>query len=252
MSEPHSATLHSFCKFWRIAISEGATKSWETGFGKAIEIGALLLAIGLFGVKQYHKNHNTFDVSIGEEFVNYWVAILPLFAGGLWFLFHIFRQPYEIYKKQFTDHQEEIEEKDLKINEMSAEIIILQGKLAEKSEADKLVIAKQAAKELLGFRLRALEYRLQESRELNNYEFEGERKAKQWEATSRVFEETETCLRKHLTEAEGALFYIAKSAPIQEINNDPYFGQRRMDYAWHYNCIIAKRDCLAEILKRLD
>jgi hypothetical protein len=122
--------------------------------------------------------------------------------------------------------------------------------LAEKSAADKLVEERRLTKELLGYRLRALEYRLWEAKEHSCYEFEGDVKDKAWESTKKLIKETEDCIRKRLTESEAALFYVARSAPIKEILDDPYDGQKRMDWIWHVNSITAKRDALVEIIKR--
>jgi hypothetical protein len=47
--------------------------------------------------------------------MNYWVAISPLGVGAAWFLFHVFRQPYKIYKEQHDEYKQIIEQRDEKI-----------------------------------------------------------------------------------------------------------------------------------------
>jgi hypothetical protein len=121
MSDQKPNAPHSFCKFWSKAVWEGAKNSWA-GFGKAIEIAGLFLGLGLLEVRHLHTANKDFDVANGEEFVNFWVAVSPSIVGFTWFLFHIFRQPYLIYKKQFEKHESKIKEKESKIQELSGDV----------------------------------------------------------------------------------------------------------------------------------
>jgi hypothetical protein len=84
--------------------------------------------------------------------MNTWIQlIIPGALLVVFLVYHFARAPYEIYKEQFEKHEDEIEIKEARNAELAIEIDILTGKLAEKSEADKLVIARAAAKEALGY-----------------------------------------------------------------------------------------------------
>jgi len=93
----------SFWTFWGSAFWQGAKKSRE-GFGAAIELATVFLGLGLLWLVWYSKHHPNFNIANGEEFVNYWVAILPLAIGFTWFIGHVFYQPYKAYREQFDHH----------------------------------------------------------------------------------------------------------------------------------------------------
>jgi Zn-finger domain-containing protein len=76
-------------------------------------------------------------------------------------------------------------------------------------------------------------------------------KEKEWQTTKALFASTESLLKTLLTEAEASLFSVATPAPIKEISDDPYFSESRMDWQWHVNYIIVKRDELKKIIERL-
>lgn len=107
---PHKS--YSCRGFWSAVISEGFKKSRE-GFGLAIEIGMLFLGLAFIFIVWYSRHHKNFDVSKWEDFVNYWVAVIPIGVGLGWLLSHIIRTPYKIYKEQF----EKINELELKLYE---------------------------------------------------------------------------------------------------------------------------------------
>ena len=124
-------------------------------------------------------------------------------------------------------------------------------KPAEKSEADKLVIKKQFAKKMLGAELEALQARLNNAMNISRWQFKDDLKDKELQTTRTLFVSTESLLKTLLTEAEAARFSIATGKPVKEVTDDPYNAESRMDWQWHINCIIAKRDKLEEIMKEL-
>lgn len=232
-------------------------------------MATVFLGLGLLWLVWYSKHHPNFNIASGEEFVNYWVAILPLAIGFMWFIGHVFYQPYKVYKEQFGQHAKEIEElnekhaveiKELKANnEQLGQTIIswiekmdaLQAKLAERSEADKLVTAKQTAKHSLGNSLMSFQRRLQEAKNISRYEFEDDVRKREWELTNSLFGATEENIGFLLTNAEVALFRDARPAPLPDPEKYDIFTTREQEWQWHVNFIIAKKDELKRIIERI-
>lgn len=109
--KPHESQRsqpRSFFAFWGLAIKKGCQKSREK-FGGAIELASFILGIGLLGVAWYSQHHKEFNAARGEEFVNYWTAIIPLGVGLLWLFYHILKAPHEIYLELHKKLQNEIE-----------------------------------------------------------------------------------------------------------------------------------------------
>jgi hypothetical protein len=141
---------YGFISFWWTAFIEGSKKSWETGFGRGVEAVTFISGFCLIRMVWKSKHDSNFDIGKWEDFMNYWVAAIPLGVGFLWFVGHIFYQPYKIYKDQEDRHREVLDE-------VLTEKVELQRQLDKKLESDKLVLDKQTAKELLGYKLFALQ-----------------------------------------------------------------------------------------------
>lgn len=154
------------------------------------------------------------------------------------------KEPVFIIRKisQFTP-------KEAEIAELESQIQSLNEKLAEQSEADKVVVAKQVAKELLGYKLFELQNRLDEAFQINRLGFEGELKKKEWEFTNAHFQNTEAVMWKQLLIAEAARFRAVEPAQVKPVQG--FNAEQIMDWQWHINCIQAKRDKLEEILKEI-
>ena len=118
-------------------------------------------------------------------------------------------------------------------------------------EADNPIAKKQFAKKMLGVELRELQEHLNNAMNTSRFVFKGDLKEKEWQTTKALFASTESLLKTLLTEAEASLFSVATPAPIKEISDDPYFSESRMDWQWHVNYIIVKRDELKKIIERL-
>jgi hypothetical protein len=104
---------------------------------------------------------------------------------------------------------------------------------------------------ILGHKLLTLDNRLDEARKISEYKFESELKDKEWEITNKIFTETQSALSKYLTTSEASIFIIATPGPVNLKGQDPYLRQRVVDWHWHVNCIIAKKDELKKIIERL-
>jgi hypothetical protein len=243
MAEKISRKPTSFCKFWLLAGFEGAKKSRE-GFGLGIEIAAVVLGIGLLVLRQYSKEHPNFSLTNGEEFVNFWVAISPFGIALAWLLFHIFKQPYKIYRDEADRRIVEREAAEMVIKELNA-------KLSEKSEADKLVTSRQMAKEFIGYHLLSLHNRRNEALGISRLEFEGELQKKEWEKTSELFERIRESLGKYLTSAESSIFLMAMPAALKNPDKYDSHTYKTMEWQWHVNYIEAKINELKKIVEKL-
>lgn len=244
MSENHQEKPHSFLKFLGISISEGWSESREK-FGLAVDVGLVLLAVGIIVLTWYSKHHNNFNEQGWEAGMNYWFAVIPVALWVTWFVYHVIKASHNIYLKQWKKHTDEISKKE-------EQIVELETKLAEKSAADKITEDKRLAKELLGYRLMALKHRLDEAEHLSGYEFSEDVKKKEWEFTTKHINETEAVFLKYMLMAELALFRIATPNPITEITNDAYYGPQRMDRQWHINSIAAKVNALKAIIEQMS
>lgn len=250
MADEQPKKPHSFITFLGVSVREGWTESREK-FGLAVDITLALAAFAIVGFAWYSRRHIGFNEQGWESKMNYWLAIIPVGLWVAWFIYHVLKAAHNLYVKEFEKNEEE---RKLRNNEravLQSEIKDLTEKLAGKSEADKLVLAKQAAKDLIGGKIMLLDNRLIEARNLSMYEFVNEVKANEWETTQKIFNDVERILLVNLTLAELGRFRAAHGASVKEITDDPYFAERRMDKAWHYNCILAKRDVLIEIVKEL-
>ncbi len=250
MAENNQKPAHSFFRFFGISIAEGWAESREK-FGLAVDITLALAAFGILWLTWYSKHHGDFNEQSWEGRMNYWFAVIPVGLWVAWFIYHVMKSAHNLYLKEWEKAENERAKHDGEKAALQSENQSITEKLAEKSEADKLVLERQGAKNTLGIDLMALNKRLGEAREISRYDFVDKVKDDAWTATNELFFKVQSDLALKLTLAEYSRFNITVGESVKEITDDPYHGQRKMDWLWHYNCILAKREKLAEIIKEL-
>ena len=67
--------------------------------------------------------------------MNYWVAIIPLGVGFLWFVWNVFWQPYKMYVAQHNGFQTQLKAKDTEIITLKS---ILENQAQKKARQDKM------------------------------------------------------------------------------------------------------------------
>lgn len=121
MSETNTQKSHLFWKFWWLCIKEAWAESREK-FGLLIDILLFITAILWVLFVWYSRHHQQFDVDKENGTVSYWFAIVPAGLWVLWFLYHVPKASYNIYKEQFDKNRAEIEQKESRIQELSCEV----------------------------------------------------------------------------------------------------------------------------------
>lgn len=264
MAKEDPSKPHSFIRFWLLVVWKGAKKSRE-GFGIGIEIAAVVLGIGLLFLRHLSKQRSNFDLTKSEESVNFWIAISPFGAALAWLLFWIFRQPYKIYREQFekneAEKQRHREEKQSLEDQCVAQIAAklarikeLEDKLAEKSEADNLVIKRQLAKQVLGNDLLYLQIRLDAASKVSQFGFNGEIKEKEDKAIDEIVTQIQDHLETHLTLSEANMFKIARGPALPDTfpAGSVVFTPGMRDWHINVNYLAAKLDALKKIIEKLD
>lgn len=253
---------HSFWYFWSKALWNGAKESWETGFGRTLEVAAILLPIGIIALRLYHTHHSTFDLFSVEDNMNLWIALIPPLVGLAWFLSHVFRQPYKIYKEQFESHQSELKEIESfhqkmidKASESLAErrrkIDELEKNLARGSVGDRLVLNKIKSKESLGFYLADLRFRINTVKQINEFNYGGDIQEKVEEESKRILLRGSQLLYQNLTSSEAEFFNEAKAQPLPEPNQwSPQIHQAN-NLKRHINMLQSKYNELKRIIDKI-
>jgi hypothetical protein len=232
--KPHgfwSFEWHGFCHGWKMA---------EEGLGKVLTWSAIVSPIILFPILQNYKGD---EESKMEARMNHWFAFVPFVIWAIWLLINIIRAPQKLYRTQHDEFKGIIKTKDEKLE-------ILEKQVAEKSEADKLVIQKQRAKEALGIQLLALDAHLHNAKQKSRVTFYGDEKDKAWEDTGAQFNAIEKSITEHLGLGEVSLFRTARPEPIRhEPNNsgDPSI----LDWRWHVEAIECKMEALKGIIGKI-
>ena len=118
---PMSKDPYSSSKFWGLCMVEAWTKSREK-FGLLIDILLWLSAFLLFVFAWYSKHHPQFDKTKENDAVSYWLAIIPAALWIAWFLYHVPKASYKIYREQYLKHVRELKMKDDEIAYFSEQL----------------------------------------------------------------------------------------------------------------------------------
>ena len=121
MPETITRKPHSFCKFWWLCIKEAWSESREK-FGLLVDILLFIAAILLVLFVRYSRNHSQFNADKENGAVSYWFAVIPAGLWILWFLYHVPKASYKMYREQFNKTGAEIEQKESRFHELSCEV----------------------------------------------------------------------------------------------------------------------------------
>jgi hypothetical protein len=232
MSEKPSKEPYSIFRFWRIAIGKGWDGSREK-FGLVVDITLALTAVGLFVFAWYSKRHADFNAERGEANMNYWFALIPVGLWLLWFIYHVWKAPHEIYMEQ---HRE--------IERLEEQIKRLTDEEAKVAEAEKL---KKGKRQMIANCIIDLENRITEVQKIGGYAYHGEVKKKACEETDVIIDRMVKLLDAFFDPLVSTRFaYIRASAISYPTDIPDEYMQRRGDLASHISYLENHK---ADILK---
>jgi len=128
--KPLEKRQRSFWSFWGEAVKIGWEESREK-FGVVVDITLFLTAVGLFVLAWYSKRHGNFNRERSEANMSYWFAVIPVGLWLMWFVYHVFKAPYEIYKRLSEKYESDLDSKDATIEQLSNEIRVIKEAMPE-------------------------------------------------------------------------------------------------------------------------